>query len=186
MGQFSVALRSAMSSVGWDQNRLAQETKAVSQSRLSKYLIRGELPKVGTFEQICRVFEPRIREELTQAYLTDQIPPSARELVAVTSVKEGAAGPKFRPGRAPEGSILRADLDFLEREAMDDSNLARVLNYLAASRRGVRPHPDYFEPEQGDGYSVMEDPLVVAARLKIKEEQGTFNPKRSTKSKRKP
>ena len=182
MGQFSTALKLAMDQVGWNQLDLAKHTRsAVSQSMVSRYLLTNDLPKLATLEQICLAFAPSLRESLTAAYLTDQIPPSASELVAVTSMQESSPeSPKFRVGRAPEGSILRRDLDALERAALKDPNLAKALNYLAASITGKEPAQEYYGDDL-ESWSIKEDAAVIAAQKAMEAEEGYTSTLRTKK-----
>lgn len=180
MSQFSSALRVGMEKMGWSQTDLFARTKTITRPSISRYLSGTELPKRTTLEQICRQFPERIREDITSAYLTDQIPPSASKLVAVTSIAGGVeAEPKYIAGRPAPGSILYEDLETLGQHAIKDPNLAKVLNYWAASLRGVAPSPVYYGPDAD--WNIAEDPLVIEARRQVAEEAGEYKTKRRKK-----
>ena len=170
MTQFAAVLRAAMTDMAVSQEELAERT-GTSQPSLSRFLLGNGLPKAASLERICREFPENVREALIAAYLTDQIPPSAASLVQVTTVKESGDGKThYHPGRAPVGSLLRRDLDVLERRAIKDPTLAKMINYLASMVEGISPSTDYFEPEETG--SVREDPRVKEARRKLSERDG--------------
>ena len=178
MGQFSAALRAAMRDLKWTQSDIVTKFQAVSQPTLSRYLAGSDLPKLGSLEAICKHMPERLREDVTAAYLTDHIPPSATELIAVTSLKDGKpVPPKYVYGKAAPGSLLRKDLDILERRALDDPNLAKALNYLAASLEGGSPSPEYYNTEGSEHYSVKEDPAVQAAEQQLRDSGSQTPPK---------
>ncbi len=160
-----------MEEMRWTQLDLVNHTKAVNQSSLSRYLASNDLPKVSTLELICRELPEQIRQDLTAAYLTDQIPPSSSDLVSITPRNDGMLEPApYVVGKAPPGSTLRRDLDILERRAVDDPNLAKALNYLASSLEGAMPSPEYYSSEP-ENWSLNNDPAVIAARKDLAERE---------------
>ena len=172
MSQFSSALCLAMDKMGWNQTDLASRTKDIARPSISRYLSGSQLPTRSTADQICKLFPDKIREDVAAAYATDHIPESAGALVAVTSIAEGAdAEPRYVVGRPPQGSILHRDLEILGRHAMQDPNLAKALNFWAASLEGRPPNADYYGPDQD--WNVKEDPLVIEAHKQAEDGDGT-------------
>ena len=137
MGQFGIALQMAFDEAGWSQAEAASRSGVVSQPTIGRYLRGVSLPEPEILEALVRQMSPRVQEKVVVAYLSDQVPASVGDKVRV-EISDGKRelGEELVYGRAPNGSILKKDLETLERLALKDPHLAKALNYMAASLEG--------------------------------------------------
>ena len=84
-----------MNQLGWTQAEYARRTGSIAQATLSRYISDIDAPKPSTLESLCKPLPPRIREEVVAAYLLDQIPPSASELITVKGVSQEGESPSL-------------------------------------------------------------------------------------------
>ena len=137
MGMFGTELQTAIKKMGWNQRLMTEKAAAFSQAQLSRYITGSNLPEMYTLEALCAVFPEEIRERLVMAYLLDQIPPSARDLVEIrpTGARSSQDVPVF--GKAPRGSRLQRYLSALERLALGNPDFEKAIMYMVRSYEGL-------------------------------------------------
>lgn len=110
----------------------------ISQPQLSRYLTGENSPSLETIEKICTVLPESDRSEVARAWLYDQMPPSARDLLTIHAHDPSGQVALIReerqttvPSFAMPGK-LREAFDFLERAAVDNPDVRASI--LAAYR----------------------------------------------------
>ena len=170
MTHFADALRSALAEMDWKPGELERRSKSVTRPTLSRYLSGEDLPKTSTLDLICLAFPEDLRQALVSAYLLDQIPPSAKKLVGVTSVQEdGVVTSVHQPGKPVAGSELEEIFSILAGRAIYDRNLYIVLAYLAD--KTVALYEQEGEDDLGE-FSVEERARLEAAQKQVEARVG--------------
>lgn len=130
MSYLSNQLAVVLESLGVTQTALCAQTD-ISQSQLSRYLSGDNDPSLDAVEKICRALPERDRAEIARAWLYDQMPPSARELITIVGSQPELSLREDPPTFAMPAT-LREAFDFLERAAIDNGDVR--LSILAAYR----------------------------------------------------
>lgn len=91
----------------------------ISQSQLSRYLSGENAPSLAAVEQICKALPESDRAEIARAWLYDQLPPSARNLLTISTISPPLPGAQWTV-REPDPDFampkdLRKAFDFLEK-----------------------------------------------------------------------
>lgn len=171
MTQFSTVLRGAIAASDMTQDELVARMGKGSQGSLSRLLKGASLPRKDMLNEICQQFPPHVRGPLVAAYFADLTPDSAEDLITVGIVKEDSIPPsQYRLNRALPDSLLRKNLDALERHALRDVNLANVLDQLAAMLEARSTSRD--DGSGATATSIREDPAFIAAKQELAAHQG--------------
>jgi transcriptional regulator with XRE-family HTH domain len=140
MSHFSTALQAKIEanfSTRGGQTALAKQA-GIEPASLSRYLNDVSRPDVEALEKICVVMDPAERVDVVIAYLRDEIPPSAQQLIRIVSLIESSRVAEEPPQRTPLPKKLRAAFDFLEEKASGDTLLQESILATYHLMRGKR------------------------------------------------
>lgn len=136
MSYFSGQLRRLLEQ-GHTQASLADAAK-IPQGQFSKYVNDKARPDRDSFRRLCDILGDFDRAQVARAYLQDEVPESAHDLVAVLatlSPKEETATARVSE-RTTLSPTLREAFDFFERAAEHDSDIA---DWIVSSYKVVKP-----------------------------------------------
>lgn len=131
MSFFAIALKVALERRELAQVRVA-ELAGINPSLFSRYLAGNVRPSQEVLERICQAFpEPIDRAEIVIAHLKDETPPSAHELVQITSLVGGSV--QEQPTsyiEIPIPKAAREDFEYLMRRSQAHPE---VIEWIAAT-----------------------------------------------------
>lgn len=125
MSYLSNQLAVVLETRGITQSALCSQTD-ISQSQLSRYLSGDNEPSREAVEKICRALPEPDRADVARAWLYDQLPPSARNLLVIDTTDRVGQRTLIReepPPSFPMPAALREAFDFLEKAAIDNSDV---------------------------------------------------------------